>query len=206
LHNTLVEINPSDDCREMTCDVQLDPGRTIKGTLVDPDGKPVEGVRIMPSWGLGGGTREVGKSADFTLRTVDTVNPRAYFFEQRERKLGAVVLFKDAKTDKVVIKLEKHGVIKGRLLDLEGEPLAKMTLSGYFEDGQFGIERGWGGFFWTATDKEGRFAIPVHAGIRLGTYLMPRPTRRGESLFRELVLKPGEVKDLGDVKRSASVD
>src|SRR5258708_38688604 len=51
-HNTLVEINPSEDQRALTCNVQLDPGQTIKGTIVDADGKPIEGVRIKPSWGL----------------------------------------------------------------------------------------------------------------------------------------------------------
>jgi hypothetical protein len=205
-HNTLVEIDPPEGRREMTCDVQLDPGATVKGTIIGPDGKPVEGVQIKPSWGRNPGSWDVLKSADFTLTTIDLASPRPYFFQHHGRKLGAVVLFKPDQTDKVVVKLQPHGVIKGRLLDLEGEPVAKMILMGMFEDGQLGVERGWGGIFHAVTDEEGRFTIHVHPGIRLGAYLSPSPARLGERLFKDLTLKPGEVKDLGDVRRSTSAN
>src|SRR5262249_9094834 len=34
------------DAGSANCDLQFDPGRTIKGTILDPDGKPLAGAKI----------------------------------------------------------------------------------------------------------------------------------------------------------------
>ena len=42
--HTLVEINPKPGDESVKADFELDPGRTVKGKLVGPDGEPVAGA------------------------------------------------------------------------------------------------------------------------------------------------------------------
>src|SRR5262249_34936148 len=44
-YHALARVDPAKDAEKATRDVVLDPGETIKGTLVGPDGKPVTGAR-----------------------------------------------------------------------------------------------------------------------------------------------------------------
>jgi hypothetical protein len=39
--HALVEVEPAEDAATLTCNVTLDPGRTFKGTIIGPDGKPL---------------------------------------------------------------------------------------------------------------------------------------------------------------------
>jgi RNA polymerase sigma factor (sigma-70 family) len=206
MHNTLVEINPRRDAQELNCNLTLDPGRTITGTVVDPDGKPVKGVQVTGSWGATIGRVVSGEDGRFTLRPVDTGHPQPFFFQHPTRKLGVVVLFKDAKVTDVTVKLQPCGVIKGRLLDLDEQVLAQRGLVGYLEDNQLNVAGGWAGLFWAKTDQDGRFQAEVIPGISVGAYFDQAPARLGEKIFQKLTLKPGEVKDVGDVKINPRAD
>src|SRR5262249_7428586 len=42
--NTAVEISPEKGAEAVTCDLALDPGRTLSGTVAGPDGKPLAGA------------------------------------------------------------------------------------------------------------------------------------------------------------------
>jgi hypothetical protein len=44
--NTLVAVNPVRGAEAIVCDIVLDPGKTVTGTIVDSDGKPVKGASI----------------------------------------------------------------------------------------------------------------------------------------------------------------
>jgi hypothetical protein len=205
-HHTLAGVEPAKGARELRCDLALDPGKTIRGTVVDPDGKPLDGVQIRGSWGAEGPSGKPLPAAAFTLTTVDTERPRPYFFRHPGRKLGAVVLFKGDSTDSVTVKLQPLGAVTGRLLDLDGVPVARGGLMGYFEDGQLNIKRGWGGFFWATAGKDGRFRAEVFPGIRVGAYFDVAPARVGDRVFKDLTLRPGEVRDLGDVKVKTEIE
>ena len=41
--HVVAEINPAPGTKEMTVDLQVDPGRTVQGTIVGPDDRPVFG-------------------------------------------------------------------------------------------------------------------------------------------------------------------
>ena len=41
LQHVLAEINPAPGTEEITLELQVDPGRTVKGTIVDPEGRPI---------------------------------------------------------------------------------------------------------------------------------------------------------------------
>ncbi len=44
-YHTVVEINPNEDARDVRCDIALDPGPTLGGTVLGPDGQPLVGVK-----------------------------------------------------------------------------------------------------------------------------------------------------------------
>ena len=46
-YNTLVEIDPKAGEDSVKADIELDPGRTLKGKLVGPDGEPVVGALML---------------------------------------------------------------------------------------------------------------------------------------------------------------
>jgi RNA polymerase sigma factor (sigma-70 family) len=198
-HNTLVGLDLARDAREVTCTLALDPGKTVKGTVVDPDGKPITGVRVRGTWGYPSSPREPLATPQFTLPAVDLGRPQPFFFTHRERKLGAVVLFKGDRTEGLTVKLKPLGVITGRVLDLDGVPLAGY-LTGCVEDGQLQIKRGWAGFFWASADKDGRFRAEVIPGVGVGAYFTVGSLRLGAKVFQKLTLEPGQKHDVGDVK------
>jgi hypothetical protein len=187
------------DAREVTCNLTLDPGKTIKGTIVDPDGKPITGVRVRGTWGYPSSPQQPLATPHFTLPAVDLSRAQPFFFWHHEKKLGAVALFKGDRTEGITVKLKRLGVITGRLLDLDGVPLAG-HLTGYVEDGQLGIKRGWAGFFWAGVNKDGRFRAEVIPGVAVGAYCSVGPARLGEKVFQKLTLEPGQKHDVGDVK------
>src|SRR5439155_1746659 len=138
-------------------------------------------------------------TAQFRLPALDPNLPQPFFFKHREKKLGTVVVLKGDEPDGFTVKLQPMGVITGRLLDLDGEPLAG-SLIGRVEEGQFGIKRGWYGFFWGSAGKDGRFRAEVIPGVKVRAHFSARPLRIGDKVFEKLILKPGQVKDVGDVK------
>jgi hypothetical protein len=205
-HHSLAGVEPGPGTRELPCDLALDPGKTIRGTILDPDGKPLAGVAVTGSWAYEHSPRQPLPTAHFSLPAVDTERPRPFFFRHPGRRLGAVVLFKGDRTDAVTVKLQPLGAVTGRLLDLDGAPLARGNLMGRFEDGQLNVKSGWLGFFWATAGKDGRFRAEVIPGIRVGAYFNLAPVRVGDRVFKDLTLKPGEVKDVGDVKVNTRPD
>src|SRR5262249_2218011 len=145
MHHTLAGVEPGKDARELKLDLALDPGKTVRGNLVDPDGKPLVGVRFRGSWGSehSGGPLP---GATFAPPVVDLERPRPFFFQHDKRKLGIAVLFKGDQTEGLTVKLQPLAAVTGRLLDLDGEPLAGRGLSGCIEDNQLLVKRGWAGF------------------------------------------------------------
>src|SRR5262249_28455172 len=50
--NTLAEVNPAGEAESIVCDLVFDPGKTVTGTIVDPDGLPVTGASIDSVFGV----------------------------------------------------------------------------------------------------------------------------------------------------------
>ena len=48
--HAIVAIDPAEDAGSLTCDLALDPGITLSGTVVGPDGKPLAGCTAIDLW------------------------------------------------------------------------------------------------------------------------------------------------------------
>jgi RNA polymerase sigma factor (sigma-70 family) len=188
--NTLVGIEPDAKAESVTCDVQLDPGKTVKGTILDLDGKPLSGASIRGPYLTLKSLRDL-PSAEFAFPAVDPRKSEAYFFEYRKRNLAAAVILKGDEAAGFTVKLKPAATITGRIVTEKGEPVRNFYIGVSLDAGQLNMTRSWNGFVLGHTDAEGRFKI---AGLLAGFKHSASP------LFTNLTLKPGEVRDLGDIK------
>lgn len=197
-YNSVVEINPAKDAKEVSCPIALNAGKTVIGTIVGLDGKPSKGVSIFPWESIGFAARELA-SAQFEIPGIDPQNPQPYFFLLQREKLGAAVLIRGDEPKTFTVRLEPCAVLTGRLTDEDGKPQAGKRLVGYIEGGQLNALRGRGGFFDATTDKDGRFRIEgviPHIKVSVFSEVGSVLSRLGVSLTPQ----PGEIKDLGDIK------
>lgn len=196
--NAIARIDPPQDATSFKRQVVLDPGETIKGQLVDPDGKPVQGAH---SHGL---TRNAGwegpplKTAEFTLSQYNPRRPRRVLFRHHERSLvGVLEPPKDANKP-ITVHMQPGATVTGRLVDADGQPRpnVEMDISGRDHKGDslgFPLPNK------VKTDSAGRFRVEglfpgFHYELEVGRGFVRDMLQFGDGL------RSGETKDLGDVQ------
>jgi RNA polymerase sigma factor (sigma-70 family) len=192
-------IDPAADAGPITCDIQFDRGQTRTGTVVDPDGKPLTGVRVA---GLraNGGSQTLAESS-FQAVALNPVKPRLLAFVHKDRKLVGHVLVQAEAPEPVTVRLQPGAVLTGRLLDENGKPLVGVTvLTGYRVNEARWLAEEMADGQSIQTDADGRFHIEnIFPGLRFMLVI-----RQGHGYFdtdqpnRVLTLEAG-TKDLGNV-------
>jgi hypothetical protein len=194
-------------------------GITRKGRVVDPDGKPLAGAQcygLSPTWG------EVKTLADetFEVRGLETDHPRQLIFAHKGRRLVGSVIIKgeDSRSNEpLVMRLDRPGLLKGRLVDEDGLPMAGALVSTLSfgldgsnlppgpRDGVSGNHAVWPDSELVVSGAGGRFQIDgLKPGIKTnsGVLFKDRPGFWGDTgqVLRNIVIQhPGEVRDLGDI-------
>ena len=210
-HHTYRFIDVPAGSGRVTVDLELTRGPSRAGRLTGPDGLPVVGalaygLSARDCWGT---ERSRALDADtFEVGGLEPGHPRLLVFTHRARKLvGAAVLKdEDLKSNAPLeVKLFPAGAIAGRLLDDDGLPWAGATLHVWMSDpdrppsigcsfgekvtadaqGRFRVEA-----FVPGVETEVTIAVPNRGGVQLD----------GGNALRKPALKPGELRDLGDVK------
>jgi hypothetical protein len=143
-------------------DLVLDDGGTIKGTVVDSEGKPVSGVSVR-AWPVsGGGMRFMSwgdadnKSDEAGAFSIDSLRPGDYRvmaqrgWRDQLRKPGTTddakqgekvsVRANQAATVKLVVE-SQSGTIKGTVVDAEGKPVADAFVSAARESDAAGSQK-----------------------------------------------------------------
>jgi RNA polymerase sigma factor (sigma-70 family) len=115
-------------------DIDLDPGRTVVGTLVGPDGKSATGVSAYGQ--MGKSTRD-GKgvgidvvAGSFSVDGLDPERdqPRKILFVQKERGLIGRAALRCDEPGSVEVRLDRWASATGRLISNDGKPLRDATL------------------------------------------------------------------------------
>jgi hypothetical protein len=186
-YNALILINPGADAKALTIDLVPRPGRTIEGTILDPEGRPLSGVS---AFGLTSHRfhRETLATPRFQVRALDPRQGRALVFHHKEKRLG---LYREVRADEpgpLTVRLERCGAAIGRLLDPDGQPVAG-TILHCDREGGIGMELG------VRTDRAGRFRID---GLVAGQPYRLWYSNRQRPPYPTLRIQPGQVKDLGD--------
>jgi RNA polymerase sigma factor (sigma-70 family) len=197
-YHTLIEVAPAKDAASLTCDITLDPGRTLTGTVVGPDGKPLSGVRmggVTPGWGFPLWEGNTQPTAEFTVFAVKAGQKRYVLALHEEKQLAGSLMIQGDEKGPLTIQLKPWAVVSGRLVHSDGQPRPNAELN-LERSGQrlFDPDSGYHRVRSFRTDKDGKFRIDALVpGLK---YTM---THTG-TIFEDLKLKSGETKDLGDVQ------
>jgi hypothetical protein len=198
-YNTLVEINPKKGEVALTRDLVLDPGKTVTGTILDPEGKPLKGASIH---GVHGIRFHVDALPTAQFRIPGIVSkPRLFLIQHQERHLGAAVYFKGDEPAPVTVRLQKFGTIMGRLVDADGP--RDGCIMGEVAEGKLPASTGIP-LFSAWARKDGTFRAQLIPGVRFGLMWSGIPVFQFYPLLSNgPALNAGEVRDLGDLRIKA---
>jgi RNA polymerase sigma factor (sigma-70 family) len=193
----LAEINPKPGTQEITLELRADPGRTIKGTIVDPEGRSIGGeVEISRLDGFRILQHAAGDLGTFSFSGFTSAPNRLDFIDRRRKLAGALVLRGD-ETGDLTVKLQPWGTVIGRVVDEEGKPRNDVEVYGTRRE-RPDIERG-SIATRSTVDARGRFRIEgLVPGIKYDAYGQSASKAFGP-ILDGVQIGPGEVKDLGDI-------
>jgi RNA polymerase sigma factor (sigma-70 family) len=202
-YHTLSEVAPAKDAASATCDITLDPGRTLTGTVIGPDGKPLSGARMggVTGFSISSWEHKTQPTAEFTVYAVKEGQTRNVLVLHEEKQLAGSLMIRGDEKGPLTIKLKPWGVLTGRFVTGDGQPRpdAEVALERYGErlhDPSCGYHRSRS----FQTDKDGKFRIEgLVPGLKYTMHFKNKGRLAG-TLFEDLTVESGESRNLGDVQ------
>jgi RNA polymerase sigma factor (sigma-70 family) len=213
--HAFVDVFPKADDESVKVEFVLETGGIAQVKLIGPDGQPVSGALaagLCDDWS--DDIDPLPQKAEFTALGLKADRPRLLCFAHEEMKLAGSVVVRGDEKDAVTVKLVPWGTVSGRLLDTDGKPIRKATLA-FTEIPQ--RQQGQPRMLDTGlhvvvhwayqkkpdptprTDAEGRFRVEALVpGLKYNLAWLD--AGRSGLAFSNLILEPGETRDLGDVK------
>ncbi|MFL5339427.1 MAG: sigma-70 family RNA polymerase sigma factor [Gemmataceae bacterium] len=197
-------IDPKPDAGTLELNFALDRGLTKKGRLVGPDGQPLMGVLFGAKRALRGQAEKLPGDT-FVAEALDPEVPRTLVFLHPEKKLAGSLRLRGDEPGEPVVRLQPCSTVRGRLLDIDGQPIADADVKLHFkDDGAMAVlTRLQPTAPSTRTDAEGRFERPgLLPGLKFDVVFTAGSRRRlyvGD-VGRDLTLTAGQTKDVGDVR------
>ncbi|MGP0062865.1 MAG: sigma factor-like helix-turn-helix DNA-binding protein, partial [Isosphaeraceae bacterium] len=204
--HVVAEVNLDPEAASAALDLQVDPGRTLTLTVVDPDGKPVGGVTATGLTDLFSNIEYEQESPTIEIRALDPSKPRRVTITHAGRKLVGSVYLKGDETGSMTFRLQPWGTITGRVIDEDGQPRGGLGLTnlGRIYYPEQANDRG---ILPASTvspgiriGRDGRFRIEgLVPSLKYGAGASDGMTFLG-AVFRDVTAAPGQLKDLGDLK------
>jgi len=157
-------------------------------TIVDPEGAPVLSVQTEGLTYSQGDAEPFLRSASFPLTGLNPDRTTEIIFFEHQRKLIGELLVKGDSDAPITVQLKPWATISGRVVDDRGEPISKASL---LLDGKSpkGCE----------TDDQGRFRMERMIPDQSYDATVYRHFYFQGIAFDKLVLKPSELRELGDI-------
>jgi protocatechuate 3,4-dioxygenase beta subunit len=196
-------INPKPGDESVTCELKVVPGNSLAGKILDPEGQPLGGARVSGLAGSMDGSRSLADPG-FTATLIDPERPRYLLALHPGRKLAGFVVVTGKEMGPVDLKLTPWGSLSGRLVDGDGQPIAGAQVKvGYRGTQGIGVPSSGGRPMdeRIVTDRDGRFRLDgLIPGLPAAVFFLKNgaPLTSGDKLDN-LDVRPGELKDLGDI-------
>jgi RNA polymerase sigma factor (sigma-70 family) len=207
--HAVAEVNPAKDADPVTVAITLDPGRTLTGTVLGPDGKPLAGALVSGLTNANHWDDRPLKTAEFTLTGIAASRARLVQFTHPQKRLAGFVVVKGDEKGPLSVQLGPAGALTGRVLTAKGKPVAGgeiISLTGELitPNGVIPGPLDVGSLPGTVRpDKEGNFRIEgLTPGLNYklhysgGGFFLPLAGARSNGVK----VKAGETTDLGDVQ------
>ncbi len=156
------EINPREGDGAVKCDLLLDPGETLRVSVVDRNGKPVEGSTVH-GWAPASAERTKPSTFDIVGLTPGETRPFLIYHQQLHIGKFELLKFTDKTPRSLTITLEPCATVTGRIVDQAG---------GGVKANVFALPRP-GGDFWpqavpVESQADGRFQYALPIGCPYG--------------------------------------
>ena len=180
----IAEVNLPETAITYRHDLALERGITRLVRVVDSEGKMVSDAWLWPT----GVPNKIHQGMASTWCRGSDPRRRCADAVHEGRKLAGTVTVNADKDVTAELKLQPMAGVIGRVLDEDGQPRANLHVSLLQSQRKSGV-----------TDSHGRFRVD---GLTPGSPMIAVISRDQRFLARieSLTLKPGEVRDLGDVK------
>jgi hypothetical protein len=214
----IVLINPAEGAGPLELAATVAPDSPRQVTLLDPEGRPVAGAKTIGRMYHPWDRDPTLRAATFPLTGLHPDRAQRITFVKEDRKLVGFLLARGDGDAAYTVRMQPWATVTGRIVDEQGRPLSvvgppgkqrsRATLSagttGEFaarDDPDAGIFPG------ASTDEHGRFhAERLVPGQSYSATLYLDRGRASGPAFDGLVLAPGEVRDLGDLRLPMSTD
>ncbi len=137
--HAIVRIDPAAGAGPVELDVELEPGATVSGRLVDDQARPIEEALFIsrltilprsPFWRGYGGPAESAPGGKFELSGLGEGEEYTVYFLDPKRKLGTTESLRADSKD-VTVAMKPCGQATARFVDREGNPYVGFTPSLY---------------------------------------------------------------------------
>lgn len=201
--HAITEVSPEPGAKAIELELAADPGRTVTGRIVVPEGKgPAGGIQILTLDVFQTAQSIPPNSSRFTVKGIPTGPYRLDFLDPSRKLAGAMFLKGDERGD-LVVKLEPWGTVTGRIVDEKGKPWLDVEI---FSSPRERPNPGRGDLREKpVVDAQGRFRIAgLVPGVRYDAYGRSASGKADGTILDGVRVGPGEVKDLGDIRLPAA--
>jgi hypothetical protein len=195
--HVVAEINPAPGTKEVTLLLQVDPGRTVTGTVVDPSGRAIAGgVEIRTLDVFQSPQQMSANSPKFVVKGLPTGPYRLDFIHRGHKLAGSLALQGDEKGD-LAVALQPWGTATGRVVNEAGKPRTDVQIYSTIRERP---DPARGDLLDKPTvDAQGRFRIEgLVPGVKYDA-LGSAASKAYGPVLQGAQVGPGEVKDLGDI-------
>lgn len=205
IHAAIAEIDLTPDAGDAIRNLEADPGGSVTIEVVGPDSQPIGGTKVKGMTEMFATSPYPQESARFEIHALDSKRPRRAVVSHDSHKLIGSVFLKGDEAGPIVIKLQPWGTLTGRIVDDEGNPRKAMFIASPngSENKHPETDDILPGSDWNSgirVGDDGRFRI---VGLVPGLHYSA-VSRTGfdafGDLFKDVIVAPGETKDLGDLK------
>jgi RNA polymerase sigma factor (sigma-70 family) len=207
----IVLVNPPPGSKPLQLSATVVKDKPRKVSLVDPDGKPVVGAETRIAQGQLQPQQLTLRGSVLLLTGLHPDRVRRITFVREDRQLIGLLMEKGDAATPATIAMQPWATVTGRIVDANGKTLPIRTpdsagkdppvVSLYLDGNIRGLPDG-GDF----TDSGGSFRFSrLVPGQRYRVEIYFELTAVGEIVIENPVLRPGEVRDLGEIRIKAVV-